>query len=68
MSFEEALEAVSRENRFRATVYAMNTLLIEKGVYTREEFEQLFVEWVSKELQKRGFESRPLTPASVRGA
>jgi len=50
MSFEEALETVSRDERFKATVYAMNTLLIEKGVYAREEFEALFVEWVRKEV------------------
>jgi hypothetical protein len=50
MSFEEALEVVSRDDRFKATIYAMNTLLIEKGVYSREEFETLFVEWVRKEV------------------
>jgi len=52
MSYDEALELVSRDDRFKATVYAMNTLLIHKGVYTREEFEGLFVEWVSKEIRK----------------
>ena len=50
MSFDEALEVVSRDDRFKATIYAMNTLLIEKGVYSREEFEALFVEWVRKEV------------------
>lgn len=49
MSFEEALNLASREEAFRATIYSMNTLLIDKGVYTREEFEALFVEWVRKE-------------------
>ena len=48
MSFEKALEFLSREDRFKATIYAMNSLLIHKGVYTRDEFEQLFVEWASK--------------------
>ena len=52
MSFEEALAAASRDEGFKATVYAMNTLLIHKGVYTQEEFQALFVEWVEKE-QKR---------------
>jgi hypothetical protein len=33
-------------------IYAMNTLLIHKGIYTREEFQTLFVEWVAKEQQK----------------
>jgi hypothetical protein len=49
MSFEEALQAASRNDSFRAAVYAMNTLLIQKGVYTQPEFERLFVEWVEKE-------------------
>jgi hypothetical protein len=31
-----------------ATVYAMNTLLIHKGVDTSEEFERVFMEWVQK--------------------
>jgi len=33
MSFEGALGSLSRDERFKATVYAMNTLLIQKGVY-----------------------------------
>jgi hypothetical protein len=49
MSFEEALALASRDEGFKATVYAMNTLLIHKGVYTQEEFRALFVEWVEKE-------------------
>ncbi len=28
IGFEEAMERLSREERFRATVYAMNTLLV----------------------------------------
>lgn len=52
MSFEEALNLASRDDSFKATVYAINTLLISKGVYTREEFEALFVEWVSKEQRR----------------
>ncbi|MEQ1473429.1 MAG: hypothetical protein ABLQ96_06395 [Candidatus Acidiferrum sp.] len=53
MSFEEALRSASRDERFMATVYAMNSLLIDKGVYTAEEFEQVFIEWVDKELSKK---------------
>jgi hypothetical protein len=49
MSFEDALNLATRDESFKATIYAMNTLLIHKGIYTREEFEALFVEWVSKE-------------------
>jgi hypothetical protein len=44
MSFKEALELMGKDEAFRATVYAMNTLLIEKGVYSPAEFEQLFCE------------------------
>ena len=53
MSYEEALQKASREERFMATVYAMNTLLIHKGIYTQQEFEQLFTEWVRKEENKK---------------
>jgi hypothetical protein len=44
MSFEEAFELMGRDEAFRATVYAMNTLLIDKGFYTAEEFQALFIE------------------------
>jgi hypothetical protein len=54
MSFEEALAVASRDEGFKATVYAMNTLLIRKGVYTQEEFQLFFVEWVEKELRRKG--------------
>src|SRR5947208_16703411 len=53
MSFEEALAAASRDEGFKAIVYAMNTLLIHKGVYTQEEFQVLFAERVEKELRRR---------------
>ena len=49
VSYEEALDHLSRDDRFKATVYAMNTLLIHKGIYTQKEFQQLFVEWASKQ-------------------
>jgi hypothetical protein len=52
MSFDEALTVASREERFMATVYAMNTLLIQEGIYATEEFESFFIEWVSKEQSK----------------
>jgi len=53
MSFEEALAAASRDESFKATVYAMNTLLIHKGIYTQGEFQALFVEWVEKEQRRK---------------
>ena len=53
MSFDEAIELASRDERFMATVYAMNSLLIHKGIYSQKEFEGLFVEWIQKEEAKR---------------
>lgn len=47
------MKVASRDEAFKATVYAMNTLLIHKGIYTQQEFEQLFVEWVKKEESKK---------------
>ncbi len=34
MSFEEAMRLASRDEAFKATIYAMNTLLIHKGIYS----------------------------------
>jgi hypothetical protein len=51
MSYEKAMDLLCRDDRFRATVYAMNTLLIHKGIYTQEEFQQLFAEWASKQIK-----------------
>jgi len=50
ISFEEAMEKLSRDDRFRATVYAMNTLLVQKGVYSPEEFEFQFRQFAQKQL------------------
>jgi hypothetical protein len=61
MSFEEALALASRDEGFKATVYAMNTLLIHKGIYTQEEFQSLFVEWVEKEQRRK----RPSTQSAA---
>jgi molybdopterin synthase catalytic subunit len=67
-SYEEAVELASRDEAFKATVYAMNTLLIHKGVYTKQEYRQLFAEWVGKEERKKGRDktaSLPQTPAQI---
>lgn len=53
MSYEQAMKLASRDERFKATIYAMNTLLIQKGIYSPAEFEGLFTEWVSKEEKKK---------------
>jgi hypothetical protein len=43
----------SRDEAFKAAVYAMNTLLVHKGVYTQNEFQNVFVQWVKKEEAKK---------------
>lgn len=48
MSFDKAMEVLSRDDRFRATVYAMNTLLVQKGIYSPEEFECQFCQFAEK--------------------
>jgi hypothetical protein len=48
IGFDEAMEKLSREERFHATVYAMNTLLVQKGVYSPEEFEFQFRRFAQK--------------------
>ena len=65
MSFEEALAVASRDEGFKATVYAMNTLLIHKGIYTQEEFQTLFVEWVEKEQRRKAPELRRTETSNV---
>jgi hypothetical protein len=68
MSFEEAITQASRDDSFRATVYAMNTLLIHKGIYTQEEFQALFVEWVEKEQRRTVPEPKHAKPSSAYSA
>jgi hypothetical protein len=51
ISFDEAMDKLSREERFHATVYAMNTLLVQKGIYSPEEFEFQFRQFAQKQLR-----------------
>jgi hypothetical protein len=53
VSYEDALKNLSRDDRFKATIYAMNSLLIYKGIYTQQEFQKLFIEWTEKEQPNR---------------
>jgi hypothetical protein len=68
VSFEEALQLASRDEGFKASVYAMNTLLIHKGIYTQEEFQTLFVEWVEKEQRRKAHEPRHAGASSAYSA
>jgi hypothetical protein len=51
-SFETTLNQLPWDDRLRAAVYAMNTLLIAKGIYSQEEFQKLLVEWTSRDRPK----------------
>lgn len=51
--WRKAMRLLSRGQRLRATVYAMNTLLLHRRVYGRREFWRLFAEWARKELRKK---------------
>jgi hypothetical protein len=51
VSFEEAMERLSRDDRFRATIYAMNTILVQKGIYSPEEFEFHFRQFAEKHIK-----------------
>ena len=51
ISFQDAMDRLSREERFRATVYSMNTLLVQKGIYSPEEFEFQFRQFAQKNLR-----------------
>jgi hypothetical protein len=51
ISFQEAMDRLSRDDRFRATVYAMNTLLVQKGIYSPDEFEFQFRQFAQKQLR-----------------
>jgi hypothetical protein len=53
IDYEDALGQLTEEQRLRATVYAMNTLLIAKGVYTAAEFRFQFRQSAQKQLRKK---------------
>jgi hypothetical protein len=52
VSFEDAMKRLSRDDRFRATLYAINTLLVQKGIYSPEEFELQFRQFAQKNLDR----------------
>ncbi len=55
IDYEDALDVLSESERVKATLYAMNTLLIAKGIYSAEEFRFQFRQSAQKQLRsKRG--------------
>jgi hypothetical protein len=53
IDYDDALAQLTEEERLRATVYAMNTLLIAKGIYSAEEFRFQFRQSAQKQLRKK---------------
>ena len=53
IDYDDALAQLTEEERLQATVYAMNTLLIAKGVYSAEEFRFQFRQSAQKQLRKK---------------
>lgn len=56
MTLNEALDILGEDQTFRATLYAMNTLLINKGVYSAQEFEKNLIEYAIN--FQRGFRGK----------
>ena len=53
IEYEDAFAQLTEGQRFRATVYAMNTLLLAKGIYTAEEFRFQFRQSAQKQLRQK---------------
>jgi hypothetical protein len=52
LSFRQAMDVLSREERFMAMVQAMNTVLLQKGVYTKEELEGYYCQWAEAQVAR----------------
>lgn len=53
IGYQEAVAALNEDQAFKATVYAMNTLLTQKGFYSAEEFRFQFRQSAQKQLNKK---------------
>lgn len=58
MTFDQAMKSLTRHERFMATVYAMNTLLLLKKVYSASEYEGCFIEWAAKKDRRKARQKR----------
>lgn len=54
MSLEEAMQVLSRDERFMATIYALRTLLVEKGILSPGELDYHFRQWAQKHKRSGG--------------
>ena len=48
MSLEEKVQNIPEDERLAAAVYALNTLLISRGIITKEELEEGLDSWLHR--------------------
>lgn len=48
MNLEEKIQSIPEDDRLAAAVYALNTVLISRGIVTREELEDAFDSWLQR--------------------
>jgi hypothetical protein len=53
MTMDEAMQVLSREERFMATIYALRTVLVEKEIVSPEELDYHFRQWAQKHARSR---------------
>ncbi len=53
MTMDEAVAMLSRDERFMATIYALRSSLVEKGILSPDEIDYHFRQWAQKEQNKR---------------
>jgi hypothetical protein len=59
MNLEEKLQSIPEDERLAAAVYAVNTVLISRGIVTREELEEGLDSWLRR---KELLRERATTP------
>ncbi len=48
MNLEEKIQSIPEDDRLAAAVYALNTVLISRGIITPEELEGAFDSWLHR--------------------
>jgi chromosomal replication initiation ATPase DnaA len=54
MTYRDAVALMPEDDRFRATLYALTTILKNKGVYTEYEFDKHFTHWAKTAYRECG--------------
>lgn len=48
MSLEDKIQSIPEDERLAAAVYALNTLLLSRGIITREDLDEAFDSWLHR--------------------